>query len=495
MMMNKPWILAGALVLALAGCKTTAVQVDDGLTASDCASAQAQRLITYCSSPQAADLALRNAELMGQSTTGGDVPYSPLPVGDSPTRGEAEAPVTIVMFTDLECPYCHQMHETLETVRDASPGDVRIVFKHTPLSFHPNAVPAALGALAAREQGKFWEYVDRVYANQEEMGDEALLAHADALGLDLEKFRNDFGSDTHVAKIESDLALAGQVGVQGTPTMFVNGIRVIGVYPPTEVAALVAQQKQLVERLAEAGVNQDDLYWRLVAVQYDVQQAEQLKARAQAEPEYAEPEPVVAHVPVDGAPVKGAAADEALVTIVEFSDFQCPYCSAATGPLDNVLAIAPDTTRLAFRHFPLPNHPHAAPAAAASMVAQEAGKFWEYHDRLFAAQDDLSDEALVGHAEAVGVDPAEVRAALRSAERQARIEADQQIGLASGVQGTPTIFVNGVMVLGMSSEEEFLALVKEQEELARAVSEETGLTGDALYEAVVKQNQAAAAAE
>ena len=477
-----------ALIL-LVGCggPQRAVTVTESMSASDCATADVQRLITFCASPQAADAAKRNAELMSVAVApNGDVPYSPLPIGGSPTRGPDRAPVTIVMFTDLECPYCQEMHENLATVMRESPDDVRLVFKHTPLSFHPNAVPAALAALAALEQGRFWEYVDRVYANQETLDRAALLEHARAVGLDVEQFRNDFGSEAHVAAIETDIGLAGQVGVSGTPTLFVNGLRVVGVYPTNEVRALVDQQKKLVERFREAGVSEKDVYWRIVAAQYEPTTAIEYEA-----PEEPASEPTVAYVPTADAPAKGAPADEALVTIVEFSDFECPFCASANAVLDATMQKYGTEIRLVFRHFPLPNHEHAASAAVASMAAHDVGKFWEYHDRLFQSREDLSEEALQGLAKEVGVDPGGVRKKLEDEASGARIASDQKLAVDLGVQGTPTFFVNGVMMMGIQSPEEFEALVVQQLQLAKSVRETTGLVGEELYKAVVERNKEA----
>lgn len=483
------FLVLALVAFALTSCKTgQAVTVDnETLSANECGSPHVQRLITYCASPQAADLAARNADLMGAEKADGDVPYSPVPIGDSPVRGPDDAPVTVVMFTDLECPYCRELHDNLTALQKEAPSDVRIVFKHTPLSFHPFAVPAALGALAAREQGKFWEYVDRVYENQESLDEDAILAHAAELGLDLEQFRNDFGSAPHVASVEADLALASQAGVQGTPTMFVNGVRVVGLHPIEDIRALLGQQKDLVTRLVEAGVRSDDLYWRLVTVQYDPAPPSNINDAPQEE----EPSTLVAHVPTGQAPVKGAPADDALVTIVTFSDFQCPYCAAAVPPIDQLVQANEKDTRLAFRHFPLGNHPQAGPAALASIVAQEAGKFWAYHDVLFANQEDLSNDALMAYGEKIGLKAADIEKAMKDAERQARVIADQKLGIELGVQGTPTFFINGIMMMGVESPEVLQAIVDEQRALAQKVAQETGLKGEELYAEVVKRNQAA----
>jgi protein-disulfide isomerase len=245
----------------------------------------------------------------------------------------------------------------------------------------------------------------------------------------------------------------------------------------------MVEQKALVERLADSGVKSKDLYWRTVSAQY-----EQIAPSGIDEtPEDLEPQgPVIAHIPIDDAPVKGAAPDDALVTIVTFSDFQCPFCSAAIAIVDSVVS---EDTRLAFRHFPLGNHPQAGAAALASIVAQESGKFWEYHDLLFANQTDLSNDALNAHARKLGLDPEMIEAAMNDTDRQTRVIDDQRLGVAMGVQGTPTFFINGVMMMGIESAEAFQGLVNSQRELGKIVKEETGLSGEELYQAIVERNR------
>ena len=129
------------------------------------------------------------------------------------------------------------------------------------------------------------------------------------------------------------------------------------------------------------------------------------------------------------------------------------------------------------------------------MVAQEAGKFWEFHDLLFAGQDDLSLEALKAHAKSLGLSPVAIEKAMENEYMQQRVASDQKLGLNIGVQGTPTFLVNGLMVMGLSSVEEFSALVEQQRQLAAAVKAETGLKGEELYKAVVERNRQAQAAQ
>jgi protein-disulfide isomerase len=141
---------------------------------------------------------------------------------DAPFKGPADAPVTMVLFTDFECPYCRSVGPVLEEVLAKNPQTVKLVFKNMPLKFHNMADPAARAALAAHEQGKFWEYHDRLFA--ENALNEALLTKiAEDLGLDLARFNQARESAPIQAKLQKDLVDAQQAGVTGTPTIFING--------------------------------------------------------------------------------------------------------------------------------------------------------------------------------------------------------------------------------------------------------------------------------
>ncbi|MBX3271584.1 MAG: thioredoxin domain-containing protein [Sandaracinaceae bacterium] len=144
---------------------------------------------------------------------------------------------------------------------------------------------------------------------------------------------------------------------------------------------------------------------------------------------------------IENAPSRGSPM--AQVTIVEFSDFECPYCGRAHPMLQQVLREFEGRVRLVFLHFPLSNHPHAMPAARAAVAAGNQGRFWEMHDLLFEHQQQLEPEHLDRYAEELGLDMARFRADLESSRTQGRIEANKEMGRAAGVEGTPAIFVNG----------------------------------------------------
>lgn len=147
-----------------------------------------------------------------------------------------------------------------------------------------------------------------------------------------------------------------------------------------------------------------------------------------------------------GPPVRGEP--DAVLEIVEFSDFQCPYCAAALPVLDSLFARHPGDIRLIFRHYPLPAHDRAENAARASVEAARQDAFWPYHDLLFAHQDRLSDADLIGYADSLGLDGESFAAALAAEGHAEQVDQDVEWGRSLGVTGTPTFFVNGYRVVG-----------------------------------------------
>lgn len=146
-----------------------------------------------------------------------------LPILNSPAKGDGNAPVTITVFSDFQCPYCSRLVAFVDEVLAKNPGKVRVVFKQFPLRMHNFALPAALASLAAREQGKFWEMHDRLFANFNQLSDEKLRALAQELGLDMARFDRDRNGQQLRDEVVRDQGLGQQAGVQGTPTVFING--------------------------------------------------------------------------------------------------------------------------------------------------------------------------------------------------------------------------------------------------------------------------------
>jgi predicted DsbA family dithiol-disulfide isomerase len=145
---------------------------------------------------------------------------------DIPCRGSKEAPVTMVVFSDFQCPFCSMGAKLVEKLEEVAGERLRVCFKHWPLtSIHPKAQLAAQAAAAAQAQGKFWPMHDRLYANQNDLDRDDLIDHARAVGLDVERFRRDLDSEAVRKRVESDTADAQALNLDGTPTFLINGRR------------------------------------------------------------------------------------------------------------------------------------------------------------------------------------------------------------------------------------------------------------------------------
>lgn len=167
-----------------------------------------------------------------------------------PSNGPAAAPVTLVEFSDFECPYCLQMTATLREVKEHYGDKIRVVFRQFPIpSLHAHAMRAAQASLCADEQGRFWPMHDRLFEAPVKLDDDALFAKASDLGLDSDKFKECLSSGRHADRVQSDIQAGVSVGVTGTPALFVNG-------RPIKGAASAEQIGEIIE--AELGAKGDE---------------------------------------------------------------------------------------------------------------------------------------------------------------------------------------------------------------------------------------------
>jgi protein-disulfide isomerase len=156
-----------------------------------------------------------------------------IPVDDDPSLGSESAPITIVEFSDYECPYCRQWHSEVYTQLLDTYGDqIRFVYRDFPLeSIHANAIPAAHAANCAFEQGNFWDYHDKLFSMELGLSPDAYQEYASQLGLDEEQFQECIDSGRYREEVQSDFEFAANLGVRSTPTFFINGIAVVGAQP------------------------------------------------------------------------------------------------------------------------------------------------------------------------------------------------------------------------------------------------------------------------
>ena len=378
-----------------------------------------------------------------------------------PTKGPKDAKVTIIAVSDFQCPFCSRVNPTVKQIEETYKNDVRIVWANNPLSFHQNAMPAAEAAYAAHEQGKFWEMHDLLFANQGSLTRDNFEKWAQQLGLDMTKFKAALDSGKFKGQIEKEQKLYTSRGARGTPGFFINGRLVSGAQPFDNFKAVIDQELKRADAELAKGTKPSELYAKLIAGGATAPAAAPAQQR-----EAAPAKPVFVEIPA-GAPSKGST--DAKVTIVEFTDFQCPFCSRVNPTMKQIEDTYGKDVRVVFRHLPLPFHKDAKPAAEASMAAHEQGKFWEMHDKLFANQRDLTRENFEKWAKEIGLDVKKFTAALDSGKFKSVVEADERYAGSVGANGTPAFFINGKLVSGAQPFESFKSVI--DAELKRADAE------------------------
>jgi protein-disulfide isomerase len=411
-----------------------------------------------------------------------------VPLG-GPQRGPSTAKVTIVEFSDFQCPFCARVIPTLEQLRADYPNDVRILFRHNPLPFHDNAALAAEATVAAEVQGKFWEMHDKLFNDQRDLDRATLELHAAELGLDGKAFRAALDGHTGKVHVDDDLALGGRLGVRGTPSFFINGRPVIGAQPIEAFKKVIDDEIARADSLLRRGLPPDKLYATLLTGAKATMREPEADA---GPPPPAKPTPdpdqeTRYRIDIGAAPVRGAK--DAPITIVEWADFQCPFCGRAEETLRRLGSEYPDKIRFVWRDMPLPFHQQAMPAAIAARAAGEQGKFWAMHDRLMAEQADLDRPALEKHAAALGLEMKRFRAALDADKGKAAIDADATAGTKIGAVGTPSFFVNGKPIRGAQPYETFKARVDAELRVTDALLAK-GTPRARLYAVLMKDAQA-----
>jgi protein-disulfide isomerase len=396
----------------------------------------------------------------------------PLPVTpNAAIWGDKGALVTIVWFGDLECPHTRNSYRVIEAVLRAFTGEVRVVWRHRPLSIHSHAKDAAkVAAGIEKELGEaaFWRFISAVSGDARDAERARLEQWAERAGAEPIRVSAWLASRETEREVERDLELAGTFDVRATPTFFVNGVRVEGTRSFDDMKAIVQKELAASRGLAALGTEKSIYAARvrknLTGLGADV------AART---------------CPVIGtSPARGAS--DALVTIVEFSDFECQYCKQAQPTLDTLLARFGGDVRHVWKNFPLSMHPRAIPAANFALEARTRGgdtTFWKVHDLLFSEQKNLDDEAFESIAKRAGLPPDKLLDAVQSQAHKAVINADMEQGKRFGVRGTPSFFVNGRQIAGALPVDKFQAVVTEELETARRLVK-SGTSRSRVYDAV-----------
>ncbi len=409
--------------------------------------------------------------------------------GRDPQWGAHDALVTVVVFSDFQCPFCSRVEPTLKRVRDTyGPHKVRMVWKNNPLPFHENARPAAEAGMVVfglKGSNAFWGFHDRAFENQTELNAEKYRQWAVEVGVTATDFDEALAAKRFSGKIEQDIALAAKVGANGTPAFRINGVTVSGAQPFEKFQEVI--DAQLVEAATAVvdGTAGPDVYAVLTNKHFTPDALAKATTKQDSEDDRnVWKVPVAADDPVRG-------AKDALVTVVVFADFQCPFCKRAEVTLKQLSDNYAQELRFVWKDNPLPFHVRARPAAylARYAYAQKGNDaFWNAHDRLFDSNPQLQDADLQRVAEGLGLNWAAAKAASDRGTFAPKIDASIELASDLQARGTPHFFINGRRLSGAQPYANFAKLVDEQLALAKGLVA-GGTPRVKVYEAIIKNGK------
>lgn len=387
-----------------------------------------------------------------------------IPLDDAPGRGPRDALVTIVEFSDFNCQYCRLASGTVAELLRLYPDDVRLVYRHSLLDPEDGTLSAE-AALAAADQGRFWPFHDRMFAHTGRHDRAAVERAARDVGLDMARFRRDLDEARFRSAARDQDRRAAELGVSATPAFFVNGRPLLGAQPLGTFVLVVEEELAEARALVERGVARRDVYHRVTA--RGLPRAEPIPDGAD-EPPMPRIDPARTYAIGLGQASHRRGRDDALVTIVEVGDFLCGFCGRVQPVLAELAQHYGDDVRFVFRHMPLGNNPASRLCAEAAIAAGEQGRFWDMHDRIFAAAREgaIDRPSLDAIARDLGLDVRRFAAALDRGTYEPVVSRDAADAARLGARGTPTFFINGAPIVGAKSAEEFRVVI--DAELAEA---------------------------
>jgi protein-disulfide isomerase len=378
-----------------------------------------------------------------------------IPLDDAPARGARDALVTIVEFSDFNCRFCRIAGTTVAEILRLYPSDVRLVYRHKLLDAEDGTL-AAEAAMAAADQGRFWPFYDRLLAS-DEFVDRALAERAAReVGLDMDRFARDLDSGRFRSAVREQDRRAEEIGVEATPVFFVNGRPLSGAQGLGTFIGVIEEERSRAAELVNRGVARRDVYHRVasrgrpragaIAQGAEVPDAPRLDAGTRYQVGL-------------GDPSQRRGSEAAPVTLIEFADYRCHFCAKVEPILVDLARAYGGKVRFVYRHMPLGDNPESRLLAEATMAAGEQGTFWAMHDRLFAVGGAIDRPALEEIARELGVDMVRFRAALDQGRFAPAVSRDLAEASRLGVRGTPTIFINGLPIVGAKDAETYRAAI------------------------------------
>lgn len=405
---------------------------------------------------------------------------------DDPRWGSPLAPVTLVEYADLQCRFSRLAQKSvLDLKARYGPETIRVVFKHCYLPFHRMAGPAAEAAAAVRAVGgdeAFFRFVEIALQEQRSLNHDNFALWALQAGAPKEAFQDAYDGGTFAAKVEHDHSEASSLGVRGTPTFYVNGIKLSGEQPTEVFERVIDTQLKRAHELRASGLPESDVYRTLTDANFrDVSTISSLPRPPSA---IAANDNRVAHIPVGKRdPARGA--ETPLVTLVELGDFQCPFGKSVQPTIERLLKEFEGDLRHVWQHRPLHFHNEASAAAMLTQFALETGgtaAFWKAHGALFEEQARLTEGEAVFQeiTEKTGLNWALAKKAILSGKYQARISHGGTLAEKVSAKTSPYFFINGRRVAGAQPASVFKAVVEQELGKARAL-EAAGVPRSKIY--------------
>ncbi len=408
-----------------------------------------------------------------------------------PTLGPATAKVTIIQISDFQCPYCSRTFVTMQELRKIYGDELRFVFVNLPLPFHQNAQPAAVAAMAAHQQGKFWEMQEKLFQHFGALSEANYTVWAQELHLDMTQVAKDLEDPQTAARVDRDAAVAAALNVRGTPGFFVNGVLVAGAQPLATFKEVIDAQLTQANDLLKAGATLGaDLHAKALKANNPALADNILRLvfghdtppEDVAPPEPAKPardDKTLWRVTVRGdEPFVGPA--DALVTLVEFVDYQCPFCGKYNQELMAFQKAHAGQVRIVFKNFPLSFHANAQGAAEVAMCAHAQGKYAAVAEHIYANQGSLEIAALEPAVVALGVASGPLAACLRQHKAAKAIDLDKDEAAKVAVTGTPSLYFQGRKLVNGRGTEVLEALLTEELPKAEALIQQ-GIPAKQVY--------------
>lgn len=369
-----------------------------------------------------------------------------LPVGDAPFVGKASAKVTLVMFSEFQCPYSRRVVGSLMGLMDEyEPDELKIMFLHFPLGFHDQAQGAAEASLAAHAQGEFWAFHDMLFNNQHALDRASLEDYAEELDLDMDAFRAALDDGTYTEQVQTEMRLGSLHGINGTPSFLINGELLVGAQPLAAFQAIIDDEIEAADELIESGVALAEVFQRRVAENLENPEP------AQAEQPAEVPSGALDQRPT--APTIGALPDRpgepgGPIELAVFADFTNPGYRDFGATLDRLSQEFGEDLELSYTSVVDIENPLATLVAAALREADQQGRFQFFHAALLDEDGELTPDTLISVAQRAGLDATAFGAAVSGDDLDALAQNDLDRARQRGVSATPTVYLRDQRLVG-----------------------------------------------